>query len=76
MDYDVYIVRYGVLFGRYKFVIGSNYIHFCAARFKFSISEFLIVDSMVRKYCSLMIDDKHFWCSTVHARLYITARYC
>jgi len=46
-----------VLFGRYKSVIGSNN-HFCAARFKFSQSAFfqscVNVDSVVRKYCSLM----------------------
>jgi len=70
------LARDGVLVGRYESVIGSNF-HFCVARLKFSQSAFLNgcvnVDSIVRKFCSLQIDDKTFWCSTVYARLYITA---
>ena len=38
-DLVQFVVRYGVLFGRYESVIGSNF-HFCAARFKFSQSAF------------------------------------
>jgi len=45
-DLVKFFVRYGVLFGRYKSVIGSNF-HFCAARFKFSQSAFLRVVSML-----------------------------
>ena len=58
-----FVVIYGVLFGQYKSMIGSNF-HFCVARYKFSQSAFLNgcvnVDSIVRRYCSLLINYKRF----------------
>jgi len=58
-----FVVRYGVLVGRYRSVIGSNF-HFCVARFAFSQSAFLNgcvnIVSIVRNFCSLQIDNKHF----------------
>jgi len=41
-----FVVRYGVLFGRYKSVTGSNF-HFCVARYKFCQSAFLTVVLML-----------------------------
>ena len=41
-DLVKFVVRHGVLFGRYKSVIGSDF-HFCVARFNFSQSVFLRV---------------------------------
>ena len=58
-----FVVRSGVEFGRYKSVTGSNF-HFCVARYRFSQSAFLNccvnADSIARRYCSLLIDDKSF----------------
>ena len=41
-----FVVRYGVLFGRYKSDVGSNF-HFCAARFKCRQSAFFKDVSML-----------------------------
>jgi len=50
-----FVVRYGVLVGWYRSLIGSNF-HFYIARFKFSHSTFLNgyvnVDSTVRNFVS------------------------
>ena len=73
-----FVVRYVDLFGRYKSMIESNF-HFCVARYRFSQSASfngcVNVDSIVRRYCSLLIDDKRFAVAQF-LRDYIIARYC
>jgi len=56
-DLVQFVVRYGVLFGRYKSVIRSNF-HFFAARFKFSQSAFLRVVSMLIGEKILFFDER------------------